>query len=845
MMKINRRLILLVTVPLAVALTFSALALAPAASQALQAHRLTVMVEAASAASDLSHQLRRERAAATALVADKGRTADFKKAMTATDKSIDRFTEQRGRLSALPANADAALRRVDGALNGLPSLRAQVRSGGSTFSTLAFGYRILIADLIDYRDGIAQADGVDSDIADRIRAAAAMSTALEHMGQQQVIVLRALDAGEFTEASKRSFEATRLGYTDATESLFALGQPEWRSSLERTVSGAKAASVQRLEDGIGRAVPGQALKESPGEWYEATSEGADLLRSVEREIDQSIQRTVGDERRTLIWWAVAEAVLVLSALVGTVLFAHRVGRVMIRRLRELRNAANDVAHTHLPRMMRELSRPGASARETPEEIAQKSSSLVGAAAKDEIGEVGEAFNAVHYEAVRLAAEQAHSRAEFAETLVGAARRGSRLTSVMVSELDTVQRDESDPERMKVLFALDHLAIRMERNTNNLLVMGGSGQGRVRTEDVALATVLVAAAQQVENFERVKPGSVDATIVVASRVVHDLAHILAELLDNALKFSPPDSTVGVAAWRLADRVVVQVVDDGVGLTAERRAELNETLAEPRGDVGAIRFMGLHVVARLAARYGIDIELRESAGPGTIAEVTLPASVLAEDAELPEGTALDGAGVGTWAETPRRRQPVEARPAARPEPEHVRAQEPARAQEPESGDGRPRTDGPVRGDRPVRGDEPGRPSVRPEPVRAERERDERGASGRPAPSWASGEASGGATEPAESATSTTASGLPVRRRGATTGQTQGPAGARAPGRREDGGARAAAPAAAKAPKKRDSRQVSDVFAAYTKGISRSTSRRPGGAVGDSDQPAHEDHTQRSSP
>ncbi|MCK1795001.1 nitrate- and nitrite sensing domain-containing protein [Streptomyces sp. XM4193] len=912
MMKINRRLILLVTVPLAVALTFSALALAPAAQQALQAHRLTVMVEAASAAADLAHHLQRERAAATALVADKSLTADFKKTSDATDRSAERFADERERLTALPANADGAVERVGNALKQLPSLRAQVRSGSTTFSTLAFGYRIVIADLVGYRDGIAQADGVDSDIADRIRAAAAMSAASEHLGQQQVTVLRALDAGGFTDASKRTFEGTRLGYTETTEELFALGLPEWRSSLERTLSGSKAAEAQRLEDAVGRAPSNVRLEETSKDWYAATTDRAQLMRSVERGIDDSIRKTVDEERQSLLWLAIAEAVLVVLALIGTVIFAHRLGRVMIRRLRELRNAAHDVSNTHLPRMMRELSRPGAATRATPEEIAKESSSLVETTTHDEIGEVGEAFNAVHYEAVRLAAEQAHARAEFAETLIGAARRGSRLTSVMVSELDTVQRDESDPERMQVLFALDHLAIRMERNTNNLLVMGGSGQGRVRTENVALPTVLVAAAQQVENFKRVTPGSVDGTIVVAARVVHDLAHMLAELLDNALKFSPPESRVGVAAWRLADRAVVQVVDEGVGLTEERRVELNADLSDPRGDVGAIQFMGVHVVARLAARHGIAVELRESSGPGTIVEVTLPAGVLVEEgAEGLDGSdmeALRAAGApqgGPAGGAPERPQPGNGRgpaaardagPARNAGPVHdagpVRDVRRERAEEPvrhDSPAGAPRAedrdadeergsvfDPPVRGRGrgrafdPPRGlnPEPGGPAGRDNSAGrdggdgrdngvgrdggAGRERgfgDSGDAGQRPAPSWAAAGEPAATPPPSAEPSGTTSSGLPLRRKGATTHQTHQPlsnGAANGPSGRSG-----TASGAGKAPKKRDSRQVSDVFAAYTKGISRSANRRS--SAGDSANPAKaqpgtpgndDPHTQRSS-
>ncbi|MEK8173886.1 ATP-binding protein [Streptomyces sp. M19] len=195
--------------------------------------------------------------------------------------------------------------------------------------------------------------------------------------------------------------------------------------------------------------------------------------------------------------------------------------------------------------------------------------------------------------------------------------------------------------MQILFALDHLAIRMERNTNNLLVLGGYGHGRVRGDDVPCSTVILVAAQQIEQFDRVRLGVVEEGIGIAARVVHDVAHLLAELLDNATSFSSPGTRVGVTVWRLHDRAVVQIVDEGVGIQAERRARYNAALAESATVVGDVRAMGLHVVARLAARHGIGVELRDGS-PGTIAEVTLPSDMLTE---------ISGDTVPARPETPR--------------------------------------------------------------------------------------------------------------------------------------------------------------------------------------------------
>ncbi|MFE6730461.1 nitrate- and nitrite sensing domain-containing protein [Streptomyces californicus] len=793
-MKIKRRLVLLVAAPLAVAVAFSILALVPATDRAIQAGRLTSMIEVADGAADLAHRLQRERAAATALVSGQGSAEEFRSRTDATDLSVARFHGRAKGLTAVPGSAAGALERIDRFVEEMPGLRAQVRSGSSTVSALAFGYRIVIADLTAYRDGIAQADGVDADIADRVRAAAALSEAAEHTAQQQVTVARAQAAGGFTTASRRTFDAARMGYTESIGVLYDLGPGAWRTWLERTLSGAKALEARRLEDTIGRTEAGREITVSPEQWRKAADDRQELLRSVEKRVDAAVLSEVSDVRAGLVRTAVAEVALVVLTLIGVVVVAIRLGRVMLRRLRDLRNAAREVAHSGLPAVMNELSRPGALRGATPEEVARRSGDPVRTTGQDEIGEVGEAFNAVHHEAVRLAAQQAQTHEQLAETLVGVARRGARLTAVMVSELDTVQRDEADPVRMKTLFALDHLAVRMERNTNNLLVLGGYGNARVRAADVGCSTVIVAAAQQIERFDRVSLGVIESGIGITARAVHDVAHILAELLDNATRYSPPDKQVGVAVWRLWDRAVVQVVDEGVGITPERRAVHNAALREPQAGIGDVRSMGLHVVARLAARHGIVVELRDSSGPGTIAEVTLPAKVLAADFTEAEAPPTGGPATAS--------APASSQPLAAPGPQDRR--QPVRT------GGRPGREGTPIGAGIGTGAGAGREDRADPP-------------GHAGPGDGGTREAGAAAphpvhdEPASRIAGVSASGLPVRQRRAP---QQWPAAGRRDEAEQRSGGGTKRPSS---PRRRDSRQVSDVLAAYAQGINRSTNHR----------------------
>ena len=874
-----------------VALAFAARALTPATSQAIQADRLTTMAEAASAASELTYKLQRERTAAASLMASEGSASTLKNRAQDTDASLARYQEKRGELSSLPDSIKASVDRVDRSVDELDPLRAQARSGSSALSSMAFGYRIIVADLISYRDSIAQADGVDADVADHIRATAALSEAGENLAQQQVTVLRAISDGGFTPASQRSFDATQLGYTEATSTVTTLGPSEWGTWLESTLAGPKALAAERLEDEAGRTGANQQLKMTSGKWIKATSERLELLHSVEKRTDEAVYNTVDSQRSSLFWFAIGEMAVVVLTLVGVVLVALRLGRAMIRRLRALRGAAHDVAHVQLPQTVKTLSEPGAVKDATPEELAERAEKPMRDLRDDEIGEVGQAFNSMHYAAVRLAAQQAESHGRFAETLVGVARRGAQLNSVMTSELNRVQRDELDPERMEMLFALDHLAIRMERNAKNILVMGGYGQGRVRPSDAPCTSVIYAAAQQIEQYERVSLGHIEPTVAVAARVVDDVAHLLAELLDNATRFSPPEKKVGVAAWHLWDRAVIQIVDEGVGIAPERRGEINKELAEPQADVGAVRSMGLQVVARLAARHDVLVELRDSSGPGTIVEVTLPREALGtvskaipqssepsqtaqspefsktpetsetvQTSRIPRASGSSTASAASVASTAsafsaasdalsspgQRGRKDERDPDGREAGRKKRDSQPESDQpngsgaqaQPEAGEsGHGRTpeetepgfpDGPspglehdgheryasARADEPVHGGDG--PSRNGAPSTAAAGSSQQFAPGAPQPT------------PESRVSGYSASGLPMRKRTGQGGSHTGGASA------EEQPRPAPAPRAKKSPGRRDSRQVSDVLAAYAQGINRSTSKRGSSSGGSTGSP-----------
>ncbi|MET0417603.1 MAG: ATP-binding protein, partial [Actinoplanes sp.] len=201
-------------------------------------------------------------------------------------------------------------------------------------------------------------------------------------------------------------------------------------------------------------------------------------------------------------------------------------------------------------------------------------------------------------------------------------RSQRLSDRVIARLDRLEEGEADPDRLAELFELDHLITQMRRHEEDLLVLAGARSARVRRAPVALSDVLRAAQSEIEQYTRVEFGPVDRSVEVVAPAAVDLVHLVAELLDNATRFSPPHLPVIVGA---RDRGTVTVQDSGSGIKPDELRDLNERLADPqRLDPAAL---GLAVAARLAARHGVRVVLRPAAGgTGTVAELTLPGDLL---------------------------------------------------------------------------------------------------------------------------------------------------------------------------------------------------------------------------
>ena len=235
--------------------------------------------------------------------------------------------------------------------------------------------------------------------------------------------------------------------------------------------------------------------------------------------------------------------------------------------------------------------------------------------------------------------RAAQRAEVSAMVVNLARRSSRLVDALIQRLDHAEADEADPDRLAQLFDFDHLATRMRHANDSVLVLAGSDASRAREHPIPLLDLLRAAQSQIEQYKRVEYGQVDGDVAIAPHAIDAVVHALAELLDNAARYSPPEHPVMVEGRRSGDGATVQITDTGIGAGDEIDL-LNARLAEPPElGVAESRSMGLAVVAHLARRYGLSVHLRAEPAGGTVAIVDLPADLVRRAAPDPSSRSGD--------------------------------------------------------------------------------------------------------------------------------------------------------------------------------------------------------------
>lgn len=322
--------------------------------------------------------------------------------------------------------------------------------------------------------------------------------------------------------------------------------------------------------------------------------------------------------------ALRETALLIAALLGGLTLALAVARTLVVPVRRLRRDALEVAHVRLPEELEQV-RGGA---ETPE------IEPVGVHGTEEIGQLARAVDEMHQQALNLAADQARLRVQIGNMFETLSRRSQSLVEQQLGIIEELEHDEDDPGRLQNLFRLDHLATRMRRNGDNLLVLAGTALRRGQLEPVPLSDMLWSAVSQVEDYQRVEIGHVPDGVVAGEPAV-DIEHLLAEVIDNALRYSPPNTPVAVTVSRAVDGgYLIEITDRGLGMATEDLQAANARLASGGEiNVETARRMGLFVVGRLAKRHQITVGLRRTSTmaqqPGITASLHLPGLLVSPD------------------------------------------------------------------------------------------------------------------------------------------------------------------------------------------------------------------------
>jgi signal transduction histidine kinase len=469
-----------------------------------------------------------------------------------------------------------------------------------------------------------------------------------------------------TLASQRAMVGQQLNLGNAADSsagMSALKQVGAEASFLTRLRGetgqANSADVRQLiNENERRGLSlGGALDEATltqlGEGYERSN--AAYRSMLDRQLTEleTTLRTRADELRQQ---AALNAALILTALLAALLIVIRLMRSLLNPIRAVRQGALDIARHKLPAAVARI-RDG----EEPE-LAQP----IPVHTTEEMGQLDRAVDDLHSQALSLAGEQARLRVQVNSMFETLSRRSTSLVDQQLSLIERLERDEQDPKRLQSLFRLDHLAARMRRNSDSLLVLAGTSTRRGLSGSVSIADIVRAAVSEVENYQRIDIGDTSDDHVLGS-VGSDLIHLLAELVDNALAYSPPTTRVSIRGARTSHGgLLVEVTDRGLGMPPDELAALNERLATGgEVTVDTARRMGLFVVGSLAQRHGVLVRLRRNAEErsGITVSVQLPAALLenrgGNATDAPAATAAGSAATAAAGTAPT------AAPAPKPE------------------------------------------------------------------------------------------------------------------------------------------------------------------------------------
>ncbi|MDQ7805026.1 nitrate- and nitrite sensing domain-containing protein [Amycolatopsis sp. A133] len=501
----------------------------------------------------------------------------------------------------------------------------QAIDGGQMQINQAFAYyNKMIDQFTDGVAGLAQNARGAQNAFDRLTAIP-LFTAADAMQRSDALAAAGLAAGGLTNDDFRAYVGQVGAYHAQLDASAPKLIPEVKAKYDELLASQPWQVVTQVETAFLRGDLSK-LPVPQDQWRAAARQvGAALMGIFILQSSNASQAAINDADSTFTESLIAGVIAVLFA-VFVVFVAVRLSNRLIGRLHRLREDTLDAAEVRLPELVARV--------QAGEPVDLEEGGHFLDHGTDEIGQVADAFNKAQQTAIAAAIEEAKIKEGTKTVFLNIAHRSQVIVHRQLKVLDQAERKQEDPDQLDTLFQLDHLSTRARRNAENLIILGGGQPGRQWRNPVGLAELVRGASAETEDFARVKT-AVLPQIAIRGPVVGDLVHLLAELIDNATAFSPPQSRVEIRGNVVGKGVVIEVEDQGLGLEPDQTEEINTMLADPP-DFGIMALsdeprLGLFVVARLAARHGIQVHLRESAYGGTRAIVLVRTDLLAPLAE----------------------------------------------------------------------------------------------------------------------------------------------------------------------------------------------------------------------
>lgn len=579
---------------------------------------------------ELVHSLQKERGLTNGLLAGGGfyRPSVIAQRLR-TDAALEALT---GKL-ADPAHAGATagdVRRALDRLGALAIVRGDVDTG-RTFPTLVFAFYTEATEALN-RLGIGLSRARDLELRHGLESLYQLSYAKDFADRQRGLLNGVFSAGRFGPGQYEEFVRNRVNEQISLEAYRRVATPAQHGAVEtalRSVVARKAAGFELLaRDSLGG--PLRERVDAQDQWWNLVTLVINDLRKVQQQVGADITARAGELRRDALGQLMGFTLLALVAVAVEAALVVGAIRSIIGPLSALASAAHNVAVSRLPRAVAASEE----AHDSDIVLPEPEPVVLPAHAGTEIRQVADALGALEGTALTLAGRQAAMRVQTTAALVNLGRRSQNLVRRQLKMISDFEREELDPGALANMFQLDHLATRMRRNAESLLVLAGETGSRTWSAPLPAVEVVRSALSEIEDYPRVALKHIDDG-QIAGPAAADTAHMLAELIENGLAFSSPGSEVEVHGRRTGSTYTLAVVDHGIGMPRAALDQANARLRDAERFLSApSRRLGHYVVGRLAARLGAEVSLAPGAVCGVAARVVLPAEILVPPAERQE-------------------------------------------------------------------------------------------------------------------------------------------------------------------------------------------------------------------